>query len=95
MTRFDNILDLMIIKNEEIQHQWIQGVSRPLSYLYLVFCVDPNYCNYTEATFTSLMTLLFDNSTTTTTIIGFSDYVLSFIVILNLGVILYSRKTRK
>ncbi len=62
--------------------------------------IDPNYCTYTEVTFTLILGELYADSTDSGSIpptvsLGLTGNVICLFVIFNLSVILYVRKTRK
>ena len=105
VTRINDNLNVSIIKDGiiQMQHLWTEGVSRPLSYLYLAMSIDPNYCTYTEVTFTSLYvemnTTIFDGNTRSSVFpsitLGIPLEIISLIIILQVGVINYQRKSKK
>jgi len=100
ITRVNNTLDLSILKDGvvQLQHQWSQGLTRPLSYLYLALSIDPSYCTNTEVIFTSIFAEL-DTTTARPSFpsldFGFTTNIICLLVILNLGAILGIRKMRK
>lgn len=99
--RLNNVLNLSVIKGGEIQiqQQWSEGVTRPLSYIYIAMSIDPIYCTYTEITFTSLLveldTKINNGSLFPSLSIGITTNIICLIVMLNLGTIFVYRRKRK
>ncbi|MHA1557946.1 MAG: hypothetical protein ACTSPM_13555 [Candidatus Heimdallarchaeota archaeon] len=101
ISRLNNTLNLSIIKEGsiQIQHQWSAGVAKPLSYIYIAMSIDPDYCSYTEITFTSLLAKLYTKNNNGPLFphisIGITTNIICIIVMLSLGTIFGYRKKRK